>query len=331
MKNLGKNILFLIIITLFILYFALKDNFYDIIKEILSLNIFWFILALVLLLCFYILKTISLKVLIDNFDKSFKFRNVFKVTMVTQFFNAITPFATGGQPFQIYYFNKKGIGISKSTNIVVQHFIIYQIALVTLGILAVITNYTLHIFKKVSLLKSLVTLGFIINVLVIVVLFVVAFGKKLNKKIINLGIKILDKFHLLKDKDKTLDNWNTYINNFHNGAKKLMANKKQFLFTIVIEFTALISLYLIPLMIFYSMGYYDIDPLVCIVSEAYVMLIGSFVPIPGGTGGLEYGFIAFFGNFVKDHVLNAAMIIWRFVTYYLGMIIGGIALMFKKG
>ena len=60
------------------------------------------------------------------------------------------------------------------------------------------------------------------------------------------------------------------------------------------------------------------------------MLIGSFVPIPGGTGGLEYGFINFYGNFIKGSVLTAIMITWRFITYYIPMIIGAIAVNVKK-
>ena len=61
------------------------------------------------------------------------------------------------------------------------------------------------------------------------------------------------------------------------------------------------------------------------------MLIGSFVPIPGGTGGLEYGFIKFYGFFIFGSTLSAVMIIWRFITYYFGLIVGGIAFNFKRG
>ena len=70
-----------------------------------------------------------------------------------------------------------------------------------------------------------------------------------------------------------------------------------------------------------------------IVATAYVMIIGSFVPIPGGTGGIEYGFLFFYGYFIKGSVLNAIMLIWRFVSYYLGMVFGAIALSLyrKKG
>ena len=74
----------------------------------------------------------------------------------------------------------------------------------------------------------------------------------------------------------------------------------------------------------------EISVLNVIVTSAYVMLIGSFVPIPGGTGGLEFGFIAFFGNFIIGPNLNAIMLLWRFVTYYFGMILGSIVLSLRK-
>jgi uncharacterized protein (TIRG00374 family) len=54
------------------------------------------------------------------------------------------------------------------------------------------------------------------------------------------------------------------------------------------------------------------------------MLIGSFIPLPGGTGGVEYGFINFFGNFLSGAILKTLMLLWRFFTYYFGMFIGAI-------
>ena len=62
------------------------------------------------------------------------------------------------------------------------------------------------------------------------------------------------------------------------------------------------------------------------VGISYVMLIGSFVPIPGGSGGLEFAFSRFFGLYMIGYVTSSLMIIWRFITYYLGMIIGALVL-----
>ena len=61
-----------------------------------------------------------------------------------------------------------------------------------------------------------------------------------------------------------------------------------------------------------------------LVSSAYVYLIGAFVPVPGASGGIEYGFSQFFGNFVEGSILPAMLIVWRFITYYLGVIVGAI-------
>ena len=57
------------------------------------------------------------------------------------------------------------------------------------------------------------------------------------------------------------------------------------------------------------------------------MIMGSFVPTPGGTGGIEYGFMYFFNYLIKGSVLSALMLVWRFITYYGGMIFGGICLL----
>ena len=67
-----------------------------------------------------------------------------------------------------------------------------------------------------------------------------------------------------------------------------------------------------------------------IVACSYVMLIGSFVPIPGGTGGIEYGFTKFYGNFVTGSTLSVIMILWRAITYYFGLILGAIVVNIKE-
>ena len=71
------------------------------------------------------------------------------------------------------------------------------------------------------------------------------------------------------------------------------------------------------------------NPGIAIVTSAYIMVIGSFVPIPGGTGGLEFGFVQFYGHFVTGSTLSAMMLVWRFITYYFGMIVGAITLLKK--
>lgn len=332
-KNVKKksNIIILIIITILVLFFSLKDNFEETITQIFTMNIWYLLIAFILLILFWIFRSYPIYSFCKKINKDFKYLSAFQLTLRTQFFNAVTPFATGGQPYQIYFLKTVGIDYASSTSIVVENFIVYQIALVVLGILALISNYIFHIFSKVQFLQQLIALGFIINALVIIVMFLIAFSKKMNKFFINIGINILIKLRIVKDREKKLKEWDENINRFNKCANILLQDKKTFILNIFYNFIALCSLYLIPLFIVYSMGDFNAFTAgVSIITCAYTMIIGSFIPIPGATGGIEYGFVQFFGNFITGSKLSAMMLVWRFITYYFGLIVGAIALNIKK-
>ena len=329
MKNNKRNFIIIIVITAIILYFALKDNFAEKVKYLLSFDPKWLILAFILILSYWFLKGLVLYYCASKVNEDYTEKKGILLMVTTQFFHAITPFAAGGQPWQIYKLKKDGLTLGESTNVVIQDFIAYQIALVFLGGCAIISNYIFHIFPSDSLLKKLVTIGFIINTLVVIVLFIVAFSKKWNKKLIDGSISLLHKIKIVKDKEKQLQKSEKFIHNFHRSALILFKDKFNMFRIIFLNFMALVGQYLIPFTLLMGLGIY-VNPLIVIITSAYVMLIGSMVPIPGGTGGLEFSFMAFFKNFITGPKLSIVMIVWRLVTYYFGIIVGGIMLNFNK-
>ncbi len=326
-----SNYLILLLVTVLVLYFALKDNYQETFEILRTLNGFWIIIALVLVFSYWFFKSISLNKIICNFKKDYGFLKTFSFILKINFFNAITPFSSGGQPYELYYLKKENLKMADVTTIVIQKFVVYQIALVLLGLIAIISNHVFNIFKSNDLIKHLVTLGFIVNFLVTLVLFLLAFTRKLNKFFIKVVMEIMEKLKIVKNKEKRIEKFNKYINELYDGTKKLLNNKIEFIKMISLNFMGLICLYLVPLALLYSTGdYQSFNGLISIVSSSYVMLIGSFVPIPGGSGGLEFGFMKFYGSFIKGGTLTAIMIIWRFVTYYIPMVIGAIALSIKR-
>lgn len=323
------NILIIFVITLLVLFFSMKDDYKTIINTIVNIKKTYLIIGFVLVIFYWFLSAIVIWVMARNFKKNYSFRNAFKLLLRTNFFNAVTPFSTGGQPYQVYALKKDKIKIADSTNIIIDCFITYQIALVLLGIVALTSNYYFNIFSNNGLLTKLITLGFIVNTFVIIMLFILTFTTKMSKFLVNIIIKLLSKTKIVKNKEKTIIDFERYLREFHEGAKILLKNKKQFFGCIFLQLMSLISLYLVPFALICGIDI-QINSLIVIMSSAYVMLIGSFVPIPGGTGGLEYGFIVFFSNFVLGSKVNAIMLLWRFITYYFGMIVGAISLSFGK-
>lgn len=328
MKNKLFNALLLIVVTLLVLYFSLKDDYNTIVNTIFNIDKKFLIMGFFLLFSYWFFKSITTWIITKEYNK-YRFRQSFRMIIETNFFHAVTPFSSGGQPYEIYSLKKSGLKITDATNVSVQSFITYQIALVLLGLIAVISNYKFNLFLENKMLSKLVTLGFIINLLVIVVLFLITFTKRISGFILKIIINILDKFHIFKDKEKIKNNLNKYLKDFNDGAKKIFENKFRFIGLVLLQFISLVSLYLIPFVLFMGIDIY-INPLIVIMTSAYVMLIGSFVPIPGGTGGLEYGFIMFFSTFNSSKVVTAVMLLWRFITYYFGMILGAFVLGLRK-
>lgn len=324
------NVIVLALVTCLVLYFSLKDNFNTIINEIINVNIFWIVISFLLALSFWFFKAIATTRIANIFKKDYSIKQGMRLVLETNFFHAITPFAVGGQPYEIYSLKKSKLKITEATNVSIVNFIVYQIALVLLGIIAIVYNHHFVLLKENDLLKNLVVIGFLVNFIVIVALFLLTCTKKINKILMKFIIKVLNKIHLVKNKDEKIKQFNEYLNEFHQGAKILLQDKKLFIKLIFVHFIGLISSYLIPLTLAYAMGISSYTGIEAIVLSSYVMLIGAFVPIPGGTGGLEYGFMTFYGSFIKGSKLNAIMLLWRFITYYFAMILGAILLGIRK-
>ena len=230
---------------------------------------------------------------------------------------------------EIYYLHKEGISITKATNITIQNFITYQIALVTVGIFALIYNSIFNLFPNDNLIKRLVVVGFIINLLVLIASFILSFGKKIQNFISQKVIKLLSKIKIIKDEEQAKKQITEYLTNFHKNALQLKKNKRIVLYGILLNIVGLLLMYSMPYTLAKGMNI-ELSLINTIVATAYVMIIGSFVPIPGGTGGIEYGFVFFYKYLIKGSLANALMLIWRFISYYLGMIIGTIALLLYR-
>ena len=319
------NFLFIAIVLSIVLYFSLKDNYQEIISTILKMNYIWIFAAILALIIYRLCAGLGHYYIIKANNGKVSYLKCFQINLMILFFHGITPFAGGGQPMEIYFLHKEGISVTKATNITLQNFIVYQIALIITGLIALIYNHIFNVFPNDSLIKYLVVLGFIINTLVLVVTFILSFGKKTNKFIIEKGIHFLAKIKIIKEEKKTQEKCQKYLQSFHDNAIELKKNKKIVAFMVLINIIGLMTMYSMPYPILRGMGI-NINIFEVITAIAYVMIIGSFVPIPGGTGGIEYSFIFFFQYLISGSILHAAMLVWRLISYYLGMVFGAFAL-----
>lgn len=324
------NLIIILLVVMIVLYFSLKDNFNEIVYHISNMSILWFIISILVLIIYRIVIGVSSYIICKINCEQVNILKIIQINFIILFFHGITPFSGGGQPMEIYYLYKEGISKTKSTNIVLQNFIIFQTALIIVSFLAVIYNNYNNLFLDDSLMKKLVILGFLINFLVWLFSFIISFCEKINKFVFNKVLKFLGKIKLVKNVSTLEEKLNNYIVKFYDNALLLKKQKKKVVISLILNIIALIILYSIPYTVSLGMGVTNLSYINILVATTYVMMIGSFIPIPGGTGGIEYGFMYFAGYFISGGLLAAIMLVWRFISYYLAMILGAIALVFYR-
>lgn len=315
---------FLLIVIIFVgllIYMITVDGIENIIQVLRSVNYKWVLAGIGCLLIHWICETITLHIPIKKMYKDQKFTNSIKVSMIGQLFNNITPFSSGGQPMQAYELTKTGKRVSDSLSALAIKFIITQTALVITTLIVVAFEF--NFFK--SLMQDYIwvaIVGFAVNIIAIILVILAGINKKIITTITNPIVKLLGKIHILKHPEKTLEKLDNSIDNFREQFKFMKSEKKMVLemfFTAVVQSLAYYS---ITYMVYRAFGNHGITFWQIIPTQAFLLLIMTFIPTPGSGLGAEGGFYLLFNSIFKEGTINMSILFWRMYTFYLPIIVG---------
>ena len=225
-KKICINLITIVVVVCLVLIVSLNYDFDTIINHIINMKFLWFIIAIIVMLVSRLIIGICSYMMVKINGERVSIGKMIQINYIIPFFHGITPFSGGGQPMEIYYLHNEGISKTKSTNIVLQNFILFQSALIILSLIAVLYNYLFKLFPSDSFMRGLVTLGFVINFLVLLFSYMLSFSKRANKFILNKGLSFLSKIKIVKNVDTTREKLNNYINKFYTSATFIKKQKK---------------------------------------------------------------------------------------------------------
>jgi uncharacterized protein (TIRG00374 family) len=70
---------------------------------------------------------------------------------------------------------------------------------------------------------------------------------------------------------------------------------------------------------------YPVNPFLFFVLQGTLFMLQLVMVIPGGSGGIEVAFALMMGHFMPPELVGVALVLWRFYTYHLYVIGGGLA------
>lgn len=311
------------VIILTVLFLAVFSNFHDL-REIFGIiktaDTGNMLLSLLCLLLYFLLWPLSLCLIAKGDGFCASASDSYLIGNTEFFFNGITPFASGGQPIQLYLYTKRGVTASVSTGIIVANFIVLMISSNVFALLSLILYPTFSANFTPST-EWMIVLGFVMNFLTLVFMVLMASCKFIRDLFKNLLLLICKIKFLGKHLEKAVPAFEAYCENAQAAAKEIFRHKLKFVCAVLLRSLSLVFYYAIPFFILRALGVdlaLEAIPFI-ILASSFAITAMVWVPTPGGTGGIEFAFTSIFTTFagVTSSIGAAGMFLWRGLTFYL--------------
>ena len=358
------NISLVLIATGLAIFFAIKDDAKEIGHYLSTADVNFLLVVLAVMAGCILVRSFILFCFAHLFTRKYHFHQAIAVDQIGQFYNAITPGASGGQIMQAYTYKKQGVQISSAVSILAMYSIVYQTILIIFGTISFIVKYDFiisigYIQTGIKInempmnipIWPLTIIGFLLNVGVIFIVFLMGYWHGFHNFVMGPVVTLLHKIKLVKDPDKTRENLRIQVENFKIEFRRLSTNIP-FLILVIVSFTAYIILkFCIPY--FVGKALHNESPSAsfwdCIFLSNYHQMITGLIPIPGSAGVSEFvfynlflneknpekGFFAIMVNGAADveasrTLCRASLLIWRSSTFVIPILIGGLVSAFYR-
>ena len=322
-KKIGNIILFIfnivIIVAIVLFQFVGNPDDYTSAGE-LNLNVWFSLLLIAVFFLITYLDCLPFAYLVKKACKRSRFKLAAKTTLWGRYYDAVTPMAAGGQPFEVTYFISYDVPSTAALSIPVAKLFFIQLTwflISTVCLFASFANPNLNLFVSIA---SYV--GYVLNFLVLFVNFFLAVSKNVGRKLVVKVLKLLQKMKIVKDYEKQYKKTTAYIEDYQNIMRAYMKSPKDFVYMFVTIGLRTVLTYSIPFFIYCAFYGFHIE----VFGDFFIMsvlidLAASFIPLPGGTGMSEISFSAMFAMYFGGETVWA-MLLYRFFTYYIFLIIG---------
>ncbi len=315
------SILFVIFVFFYTVYMVYQDGFHNISQIMASMDYTWILVGLAATVFYWWLEGLCFYYITKKMYPNEKFRSCFRLAIIGRLFNNITPMSAGDQPMQLMVMKSEGKTISNGASILLTRFIVYQLVLVAYTIIIMIAQYT-KFAELIDQYMIFAIIGFIANIIVVMFLIMLAINKNIVMKMGRGLVKLLYKIRIVKDKEKMITKVEETVTEFQHQFE-MMKKEKMMIFKVALATAIEITvLYAINYVVYRALGFNESSFLTIISAQAVLAMVTVYMPTPGASLAAEGGFAIIYSTFFPSNVMAMAVLLWRFFTFYLPIIVG---------
>lgn len=317
------NFLFIFGTLAVVLTIGLSGNeFSDAWGALISLAPQWIALCLMCWLGYLWMDGLSIHYFLRKQGYPISFPFAVSIALTGIYYSNITPGATGGQPMQVYYLKKRDVPIGIGSSAMTVKFFCFQLMLMVVGTIAWMI-YPEFVDRQVGAGKWILITGYVFNSISVCLVLLMAVSKRLVRFFLNLFIKLGCKLHLCKDESAAQIKWEGILSTFHASVMLIRQRPKELFVQLGIATLQLLSLMLVVVCVYHAFGLagHTVGQLIALGLMLYIS--AAYTPLPGASGAQEGVFALYFAGIFPEGNLFVALLIWRFFTYYVSLIVGG--------
>lgn len=304
---------------------VLDPNFENMWKTMGSLQPFWLGAAVASTLLFWLTDGWLLHDITSYmYPGKVRFIQSLKVGVLGLYYGALTPFASGGQPFQVVYMHRDEIPVGTATCIIAMKFAVYEASMCFFYIAAMLLRGQ-YFYQNFHEVFWFTTAGAAFNFCAVLLISFALIKQDLVLKLGNCLIAFLGRLHILRHADAAQEKYATTIAEYHTAAQYIRQHKLRAMGSFWISVLNMICLYSASYLVYRAMGFRESGWLSMMTMQAFHFLAVCFFPTPGAAGASEGGFYLYFRDMIPKDSIFLVMLLWRFLTYYMVLFTGCLA------
>ncbi len=299
-------------------YFASMSD----VVAVISANMIYFVMAIMCYVIHVLCDAIAYFALIKKCGYGNRVWLAVRIAILGKYYDNITPWNTGGQPFQMAYMIKANIDGPTACSL---PLIKYSIRVLFFDLIVIILFSTVNVDVSGIILAGAIFSSITCTILPLILLIFsnrVDIVLKYTKKLVALGTKL----KLVKNYEKTLAKAEDQVDSFLAAIKYLGKHKEMVVVVGGVTAVDTIALLSIPFFIIKALGGTAVSFIETITIALYVQLASGVAPTPGAAGASEASFYSVFSDVVPDGFTFWAVLFWRILIFYLPLALGVITL-----
>lgn len=285
------------------------------------LDIRWLIGIFLCWVCYALFEAMGTWAYLRRQGFSIHLPRVLGVTLIGFYYSNITPSAAGGQPMQVNSLRKAGIPVGYGTLAITARFVTNQLMICVISLAALLWNRE-FVYGQLGGAIWAVRVGWIINFASVPLVLLAAFRRKwiqkLGEKLIGLGVRI----RVVRDREEAVQKLTEVLDTYHAALTELLHHPKQILVQVLCSTVSLLGLTGSVVFTYYAFGQSGTPWIQVLTLSCLLFISASYTPLPGASGAQEGGFLLYFAGIFREGTIGLALLIWRFFTYYLFLIVG---------